>query len=62
MTVAYDGNRILNVEKGIPPNQSYGVAIDTGTTTVVCYLMDLTTGEQVDIISGLNAQRPYGEM
>lgn len=60
VTVAYDGNRILDVEKGDTSNQSYGVAIDIGTTTVVCYLMDLTTGEQVDIISGLNAQRPYG--
>ena len=36
------------------------MAIDIGTTTVVCYLMDLITGQQVDIISGLNAQRPYG--
>lgn len=60
ITIAYDGNKILDVEKGDTSNKVYGVAIDIGTTTVVCYLMDLTTGEQVDIISDLNAQRPYG--
>ena len=60
VTVSYDDNRILDVEKGDTSKKSYGVAIDIGTTTVVCYLMDLITGQQVDIISGLNAQRPYG--
>lgn len=60
VTVAYDGSRILDVEMGDNSRKAYGVAIDIGTTTVVCYLMDLTTGQQVDILSGLNAQRPYG--
>ena len=60
VTAAYDGSRILDVEMGDNSRKAYGVAIDIGTTTVVCYLMDLTTGQQVDILSGLNAQRPYG--
>ena len=59
-TITYDGNQILDVEKGNESKKSYGLAIDIGTTTVVCYLIDLITGQQIDIISGLNAQRPYG--
>lgn len=60
VTIAYDGNRILDVDKGDTTDQIYGVAIDIGTTTLVCYLMNLVTGEQVDVISGLNVQRAYG--
>ena len=59
-TITYDGNQILDVEKGNESKKSYGLAIDIGTTTVVCYLIDLITGQQIDIISGLNAQRAYG--
>ncbi|MGI5852523.1 MAG: 2Fe-2S iron-sulfur cluster-binding protein, partial [Caldicoprobacterales bacterium] len=58
LTLVYDGNGVLNVEKEDTTGHLYGVAIDIGTTTVVCYLMDLKTGHQVDTISGLNAQRP----
>lgn len=60
VTVTYDGDRILDVEKGDTSANVYGVAIDIGTTTVVCYLMDLKTGKQIGVISGLNVQRPYG--
>lgn len=38
----------------------YGIALDIGTTTVVGYLLDLETGEQLDIFSNLNPQRSYG--
>ena len=38
----------------------YGVACDIGTTTVVCHLMDLTTGRKVATVGEGNAQRPYG--
>lgn len=60
VTVVYDGHRILNVEMGDTRAYSYGVAIDIGTTTLVCYLMDLTTGRQIDTISDLNVQKAYG--
>lgn len=39
----------------------YGVAIDVGTTTVVAYLMDLMTGEEVAVKSDMNAQIRYGD-
>ena len=38
----------------------YGVACDIGTTTVVCHLMDLSTGRTVATVGEGNAQRSYG--
>jgi len=40
--------------------EGIGAAVDIGTTTVVLYLADLSTGEIVDIQSGMNAQRAFG--
>ncbi len=39
----------------------YGVAIDVGSTTVVAYLMDLRTGEELTVESELNPQIRYGD-
>lgn len=39
----------------------YGAAIDIGTTTIVVYLMDLETGQQVASAAGLNPQVSIGE-
>jgi uncharacterized 2Fe-2S/4Fe-4S cluster protein (DUF4445 family) len=41
--------------------EGYGVAIDLGTTTVVCYLMDLSSGTLLDVESSLNPQIAFGE-
>lgn len=38
----------------------YGVAFDLGTTTIVAYLMDLTSGEELQVLSRANPQRHYG--
>jgi uncharacterized 2Fe-2S/4Fe-4S cluster protein (DUF4445 family) len=38
----------------------YGAAIDIGTTTVVCYLMDLERSLQVGVASFANPQRAFG--
>ena len=54
-----DEEDILSVE----PDQGlsgYGVACDIGTTTVVCHLMDLSTGRTVATVGEGNAQRSYG--
>lgn len=45
---------------GTPGRGIYGVAVDIGTTTMVAYLMNLSTGETVDVASALNPQRVYG--
>ncbi len=60
VTATYDGDHILAVDSGDTSNSAYGVAVDIGTTTVVCYLVNLITGEQVDVLSALNVQRSYG--
>ena len=46
-------NRVLN-EKMTP---IYGVAVDLGTTTVVCSIIDLTNGEKIGTSSFENPQR-----
>ncbi|KPU42536.1 Na(+)-translocating NADH-quinone reductase subunit F [Oxobacter pfennigii] len=52
--------KLISLEPGDTSKISFGVAIDIGTTTVACYLVDLTSGRVVDVVSGVNAQRPYG--
>jgi len=39
----------------------YGAAVDIGTTTMVLYLIDLSNGHIVNIVSAMNPQIPYGE-
>ncbi|UCE79505.1 MAG: DUF4445 domain-containing protein [Nitrospiraceae bacterium] len=51
---------IIKVEPGFVEN-CYGLAVDVGTTTVVGYLSDLTTGRVVNTESMMNPQVPYGE-
>lgn len=40
--------------------QLLGMAVDIGTTTVVAYYYDLTTGKLLDTQSALNPQRAFG--
>lgn len=40
---------------------SYGIAVDIGTTTIVVYLTELSTGEVIDIGSTYNAQIRFGD-
>lgn len=40
--------------------QLFAAAIDIGTTTLVIYLVDLTTGDVQDTFSALNAQKSFG--
>ncbi|MCL1927374.1 MAG: ASKHA domain-containing protein [Treponema sp.] len=49
----------LNKEKS-NKNLNAGVAIDIGTTTVQLEIFDLDTGENLETISALNAQRSFG--
>ncbi len=44
-----------------PDEKTYGLAIDLGTTTIVGFLMDLSSGEVVAIDSIENPQTKYGE-
>ena len=40
--------------------KGYGVAVDLGTTTIVCSLIDLSSGKEIGSSSRINAQRIYG--
>ncbi|MBQ3141410.1 MAG: DUF4445 domain-containing protein, partial [Clostridia bacterium] len=53
-----DGECLLEVSVEKLP--VLGVAVDIGTTTVVAYLYDLTTGEQLGVRSALSAQKAFG--
>ena len=39
----------------------FGVAFDVGTTTVVCFLMDLMTGEKRSVKASMNPQIVFGD-
>ena len=57
--------RILTDAAGLPTTgrptlSGYGIAVDVGTTTVVCYLMDLARALQIGVASFANPQSAFG--
>jgi len=52
---------IINVERGDRTGSSYGLAVDVGTTTIVAFLVDLSTGKILGQASEMNRQITYGE-
>ncbi len=56
-----DGWDMIRVEPGDTTARCYGVAVDLGTTTVVCSLVDLVAGQMVDTASCYNQQIQRGE-
>ena len=56
MAVMYN-NELLALGK---VNKPYVAAIDIGTTSVVCYLLDIETGQELSHASTLNPQAQYG--
>ncbi len=56
----WKGREIIKLEPGFIET-AYGLAVDVGTTTVVGYLTDLSTGKVVATESMMNPQVPYGE-
>jgi len=57
--VLHDG-KIIALEQGDTTGSLYGVAIDIGTTTVVCSLVDMLTGGELGHASEINAQKFFG--
>lgn len=53
--------KVIAVEEGQKLGGHYGLAIDIGTTTVVVYLVDLTSGEILGVESDYNQQVVHGE-
>ncbi len=60
VTAVLAGDRLIAVEAGDTCRAHFGVAVDIGTTTVVGYLMNLRTGEEMAVASQPNPQAAYG--
>ena len=54
-------DEVVQVHAGSGPARLLGIAFDIGTTTMVGYLLDLETGEQLAVSSLLNPQTRYGD-
>ena len=59
-TAVYNRDALISLEPGDTSSENYAMACDIGTTTVVIYLLDASTGEIVDTKSELNVQRSFG--
>ena len=57
----WDGNKVIDFEKGDTSKHMYGVAIDIGTSKIVCHLVDLHDGKSLAVGSLENPQLAYGE-
>ncbi len=60
-TAVLSGERIIALEQGDTSSQAYGIAFDIGTTTVVGTLFNLLTGEELGVVSRMNAQVVHGD-
>jgi len=61
VTVVHADGSLLSIEQGDTRDALYGFACDIGTTTVVGYLLDLTTGERLAVAATLNPQTRFGD-
>ena len=61
ITAVCSDGELIHVRGGRAASPVYGMAFDIGTTTVVGYLMDLSTGEQIGVSASMNPQVVYGD-
>ena len=59
-TAVLQGGKVIGLEHGDTSGRLFGVAIDIGTTTVVCSVVDMLTGEEIGNASEINAQKHFG--
>lgn len=60
-TAVLAGGRLIDFEPGNTEAESFAVAIDVGTTTLVSVLLDLNTGDELAVVSRLNPQTRFGD-
>ena len=60
LTVTVSNGRVIAIEPGDTRNHLFGLAIDVGTTSVVVELVDLTSGETIEVASRMNTQTVFG--
>ena len=61
VTAVVQDDELIAVEPGDTTTQSYGIAYDLGSTTIVGYLMDLHTGADLAVSAVMNPQMVYGD-
>jgi len=61
LTLISADDQVIDIHAGDAPPHVLGVAVDIGSTTIVGYLMDLETGQQLAVSSLLNPQTRYGD-
>ena len=59
-TAVLHADRVIRLEEGDTADSLYGVAIDIGTTTVVCELVNMVDGSLLANASQINAQKVFG--
>lgn len=52
---------VIQIEEGDTTEESYGLAVDVGTCTVVAHLVNLNNSQTLDAEATYNSQRVYGE-
>jgi uncharacterized 2Fe-2S/4Fe-4S cluster protein (DUF4445 family) len=60
-TAVLAGPDLIDFEPGNTEAESFAVAVDVGTTTLVAMLVDLNTGEELAVTSRLNPQTGHGD-
>jgi uncharacterized 2Fe-2S/4Fe-4S cluster protein (DUF4445 family) len=60
-TLVATRGEIMGFEAGDTSSEFYGIAADVGTNTVICSLIDLTTGKELAVTSTVNPQVVHGD-
>jgi uncharacterized 2Fe-2S/4Fe-4S cluster protein (DUF4445 family) len=60
VTAVIVDEEMIDVEPGDTTGRRFAAAFDLGTTTVVVALLDLESGQPVEVRSMLNSQQPFG--
>lgn len=61
ITAALWKDRLVSVERGDTTRESFGIAVDIGSSKIICHLVDLATGETIARANAENPQIMYGE-
>lgn len=61
VTLTLANNELVDLETGNHTQEIYGIAFDVGSTTIVGYLINLTTGNEICNSALMNPQMIYGD-
>lgn len=61
VTATVSDGELIALEAGDTSSENYGIAYDLGSTTIVGYLMDLNSGQELAVSAVMNPQMIYGD-